>query len=102
MSKTNLSLSNQETKIAIESLSMDLMRVALGYHRRSTSMAKRFSQEALKRCQEIRSSEIKPYFVRILKKIPFILEVSDKNILAENALMYSIICKNYAKKFYKI
>ncbi|KKR50041.1 MAG: hypothetical protein UT87_C0021G0001, partial [Candidatus Levybacteria bacterium GW2011_GWC1_40_19] len=36
-------------KIAIESLSMDLLRVALGYHRGSNKMTKNFLREAKKR-----------------------------------------------------
>ena len=86
-------------KIAIESLSMDLLRIALGYHRGSITMAKRFSEEALKRINEINISEIKPYLVKILNNLPLILINKDKDRIAEDALMYSILCKNYAKKF---
>lgn len=86
-------------KTAIESLSMDLMRVALGYHRGSTKMAERFLEEALKRSSEINKSEVKPYFVGVLNKIPSVLSEKDLNKRAEEALMYSIICKNYARKF---
>ena len=86
-------------KIAIESLSMDLLRVALGYHKRSLKMAQRFKIEALKRCSEIETNEIKPYFVRVLNKIPTALSGSDISRIAEDALMYSTLCKNYARKF---
>ena len=51
-------------KIAIESLSMDLMRVAIGYHRRSIKMAERFSEESLKRITEVNRSKVKPYFAK--------------------------------------
>ena len=88
-----------KNKIAIESLSMDLMRIALGYHRGSRKMAKRFSDEAIKRGEEIQKSKIKPYFVKILNKIPFALSQNDEIKLAEDALMYSVLCRNYAKKF---
>ena len=87
-------------KIAIESLSMDLLRVALGYHRGSTKMAKRFSEEAIKRISEIDRTQIKPYFIRLLNKIPDTLSRTDINAVAEDALMYSTLCKNYAKKFF--
>lgn len=87
------------TKIAIESLSMDLLRVALGYHRGSIGMAKRFSEEALKRVDEIDLTQTKPYFVKIIKKLPSILTNQDKSKIAEDTLLYSILCKNYAKKF---
>ena len=89
----------EQTKITLESLSMDLLRVALGYHRGSTTMAKRFSEEALKRIDEIDAKAIKPYLARILSKLPSILENSDTTRIAEDTLMYSTICKNYAKKF---
>ena len=86
-------------KIAIESLSMDLMRVALGYHRGSIKMAQRFSDEALRRCSEIQTSQIEPYFVRVLEKIRSTLSKPYEDRTAEDALMYSILCKNYARKF---
>lgn len=86
-------------KIAIESLSMDLLRVAVGYHRGSISMAKMFTKEALKRINEIDTSFVKPYLAKIIKKLPSILSNKDRDHLAEDALMYSIIFKNYAKKF---
>lgn len=86
-------------KIAIESLSMDLLRVALGYHKGSVKMAKRFSEEALKRIKEVNANQVKPYFAQILNAIPTALSNSDKDRLAEDALMYSVRCKNYAKKF---
>ncbi len=86
-------------KLPIESLSMDLLRIALGYHRGSEKMAERFSEEALKRISEIKKESIKPYFLNVLFKIPTALSNKDKNRLSEDALMYSILCKNYAKKF---
>lgn len=90
-----------DTKTALESLSMDLYRVAMGYHRGSIPMAKRFSQEALNRKEEINISEVKPYLVKILNELPLLFKNSDNSKIAEDALMYSTICKNYAKKFYR-
>lgn len=86
-------------KVAIESLSMDLLRTALGYHKGSRKMADRFKEEALKRCSEIQISKLRPNFVRILNKIQSTLSSSYEDRTAEDALMYSILCKNYAKKF---
>lgn len=86
-------------KIAIESLSMDLLRVALGYHRGSITMAKRFLQEAQKRIEEIDPHAVRLYFAKIIKTLPTVLSNPDTNKLAEDALMYSTLCKNYAKKF---
>lgn len=87
-------------KLAIESLSMDLLRVALGYYRGSTSMAQRFSEEAQKRCREINVSNVKPYFANILEKITSLLKRNEKDRIAEDALMYSVLCKNYVQKFF--
>lgn len=86
-------------KVAIESLSMDLMRVALGYHRNSIKIVDRFSEECIKRISEVNKSKVKPYFAKILDKIPHILSGTDIDRKAEDALMYSILCKNYARKF---
>lgn len=89
----------KNNKYAIESLSMDLMRVANGYHKGSIKMAKRFSQEALLRRSEINIKEVKPYFAKILKGLPTELTQADPDQIADRALMYSIISKNYSKTF---
>ena len=88
-----------DNKITIESLSMDLLRVANGLHNESYKMAKRFSDEALVRCMEIKSDEVKPYFAKILVKINQCLSNQPEERTAEDALMYSVLCKNYASKF---
>ena len=90
-----------KTKQTIESLSMDLLRVALGYHRGSKITAQRFAQEALKRKSEINKSSLKPYFAKWLNMLPQMLNNSDTQKVAEDALMYSVISRNYAKKFCK-
>lgn len=86
-------------KITIESLSMDLLRVALGYHKGSIAMAKKFSEESLKRVKEINTKEVKPYFIKILTSIKNSLTNVDKDRIAEDALMYSVRCKNYARHY---
>lgn len=86
-------------KIVIESLSMDLLRVALGYHRGSNKKAKRFSDEALKSVSEIDDSKVKPYFAKILKRLSASLLGEDINKISEDALMYSTLCKNYTKHY---
>jgi len=86
-------------KIAIESLSMDLLRVANGLHNKSFTIANRFSDEALKRCREINTEGVKPYFVKILRKVNICLSSQPVERTAEDALMYSILCKNYARKY---
>lgn len=88
-----------KNKIIIESLSMDLLRIALGYHRGSDKMAKRFVTEAIKRIEEIDMRDIKPYFANNLKKLKKLLLNDDKKRVSEDTLMYSTICKNYSKHF---
>ncbi|OGY25656.1 MAG: hypothetical protein A2Z11_04650 [Candidatus Woykebacteria bacterium RBG_16_43_9] len=82
-----------ENQIAISSLAMDLKRVALGYHRGSQETAQRFAQEALKRKEEI--TDAPPYLKKILESLPQILSQKDKEGLAEDTLMYSILFQNY-------
>lgn len=86
-------------KIIIESLSMDLMRIALGYHRGSVKMAARFVDEANKRINEVDKTSLKPNFKKTLDKLPHALSQKNVNDIAEDALMYSTLCKNYAKHF---
>lgn len=85
-----------KNNIAISSLAMDLKRVAMGYHRGSNKMADRFSDEALKRKNEIKLSEVKPYLREFIRTLPKILKQKDKERIAEDALMYSTIFQNYA------
>ena len=86
-------------QIAISSLAMDLKRVALGYYKGSNNTAERFTQEALKRCEEIKTEEVRLYMQKIIKKLPLVLSQTDKQKLAEDALMYSTLFQNYALKF---
>ena len=85
-------------KFAIESLALDLKRVALGYYNGSERTAKRFSEEALKRKDEISIVNLKPYFRRKIQSLPAMLSQKDKKKLAEDALMYSTLVQNYALK----
>jgi hypothetical protein len=88
-----------KNKIAIESLSMDLLRVANGLHKGSRNTAQRFSEEARVRCSEIKKGEVKPNFAQILDKVVTTLSNLDEDRTAEDALMYSVLCKNYARKY---
>ena len=87
-----------DNKLLIESLAMDLKRVSLGYHRGSSIMAKRFSEEALKRREEIDISKVKPYIGKILESLPESLNQADKTALAENVQVYSTLLQNYCVK----
>jgi hypothetical protein len=83
-----------KNKIALSSIAMDLKRVALGYHRGSYSMAEKFLDEALKRRQEVDSSLLKPYLVKLLKDIDKIKKEKKKDKAAEDALLYSTLFQN--------
>ena len=72
----------------LESLASDLKRVALGLHRGSNTMAQRFMEEAIKRKNEIEIKTVAPYIKKIINQL-------DKNIDAENALMFSTLIQNY-------
>jgi len=85
-------------KIALESLAMDLKRVAIGYHRGSLTMAKRFYEEALLREKEIDSDSLRPYARRLLKKIES-LQNNTNDFIAEEALMLSTLLQNYSQTF---
>ncbi len=83
-----------KNKIALESMAMDLKRVALGYHNNSLKMAQRFHQEVLARKKEINLKDVKPYLRLILNKA----ERIDKDS-SEDALMLSTLIQNYTRKF---
>lgn len=84
------------TFISLASLSMDLKRVALGYHRGSYEMAERFFEEALKRRTEINKATVKPYIRKLLENLDKIFHEKDTVKKAEDALMYSVLFQNAA------
>lgn len=84
-------------KIIVESLAMDLKRVALGLYRGSFTMADRFKQEALKRESELENQEIDSYLKNLLKKTREIL-LSQHAGRADDILMYSTLFQNFALK----
>lgn len=82
-------------KILVESLSMDLLRVALGLRRGSLKMAERFKEEALKRQGELQIYATPPYLKKLLTNSGKALDAN----LEEDILMYSILFQNFARKF---
>lgn len=88
-----------DMKIIIESLSMDLLRVALGLHRGSYNMAKRFQEEALKREDELQDFELPPQLKKLLARSRPVLESANQNN-AEDILMYSVLFQNFARKYF--
>lgn len=88
-----------DQKLIIESLAMDLKRVALGLHRGSIKMAQRFKEEALKRHDELNVQKTNSYLKRLLDKSRKALNGKGDRT-AEDVLMYSTLFQNYAlKKF---
>lgn len=88
---------NLEQKIIIESLAMDLKRVAIALHRGSKGMADRFREEAFKRAAELENQNPTDYLKKLLlymKKM--ITGASDR--VAEDALMLSTLFQNFALK----
>ncbi|OGE18866.1 hypothetical protein A3D83_04530 [Candidatus Daviesbacteria bacterium RIFCSPHIGHO2_02_FULL_41_10] len=84
-------------KLIIESLAMDLKRVALGLHRGSFVMADRFKDEALKRGSELENQELGSYIKKILERTKEAL-LYQKPDSAEDILMYSTLFQNFALK----
>jgi disulfide oxidoreductase YuzD len=87
-----------KNNIALSSLAMDLQRAALGYHRGSKRMGKRFFEEALKRKNEVDISMVKPYIRNLLNKMETIKLQKETDKIAEDALLYSILFQNAAVK----
>lgn len=86
-------------KIVLESLSMDLLRVAIGLHRGSKNMAKKFEEEALARSNELDKRSLKPYLQTILLKLQTNFKSNSDHEKAEEALMYSTLIRNYCTKY---
>lgn len=84
-------------KLIIESLAMDLKRVALGLHRNSLAVAERFKEEALKRESELEVLPLDNHLSKLIKYTKKTL-ANNNNRTAEDALMLSILFQNYAQK----
>ena len=84
-------------KLIIESLAMDLKRVALGLHRGSTVMANRFKKEALEREKQLMNQKVSSYLKKLLEKTQDVLKNNDDGV-AEDVLMYSTLFQNFALK----
>lgn len=89
-----------DQKVVIESLAMDLKRVALGLQRGSFVMANRFRQEALAREEELENQNLSDYLKKLVINSKKIL-LSDDERVAEDALMYSVLFQNYSQKSLK-
>lgn len=88
-----------KNKLALESLSMDLLRIAKGLNRGSEKMANTFTNEAIKKSSEIEPAELKPYMKKIVEKLKIYLKSKDKTKKSEDALMFSTLIRNYCQKY---
>lgn len=84
-------------KIIIESLAMDLKRVAIGLQRGSLTMAKRFTEEALSREEELEAQQLNSYLKKLVINVRKVLASKDGRV-AEDVLMYSTLFQNFARK----
>lgn len=84
-------------KIIIESLAMDLKRVALGLHRGSIGMANRFKEEALKRATELENQNPNDYLKKLILYTKKMI-TGTSNRVAEDALMLNTLFQNFALK----
>lgn len=84
-------------KILVESLAMDLKRVALGSYRGSKQMTERFKEEALKRSSELETLDLNLYLKNLIKNCRKSLNTPG-NRLGEDALMFSTLFQNFALK----
>lgn len=86
-----------DQKLAVESLAMDLKRIALGLYRGSYAMANRFKDEALKRELELENQQPDSYLRKLLERTRQVL-LNQNPDSAEDALMYSTLFQNYRLK----
>ena len=70
-------------------MASDSKRVAMGLHRKSSTMVDRFAQEGCKRKSELEISKLPIYLQKLVNNLEFAVKDSD------SALMYSTLFQNY-------
>ncbi|MBA3724197.1 MAG: hypothetical protein H0W89_04920 [Candidatus Levybacteria bacterium] len=85
-------------KILLESMALDLKRVALGSHSHSTKMAERFLQEVFKRNAMLDTTALSSPLVKVLEVMKKRLQAGKSSRLADDALMYSTLLISFSKK----
>ncbi len=84
-------MNNSSQTIILQSLSMDLLRAAMGRHRGSHAMADRFIEESKNRIKELDAT----FSIKIVSELNKVLSTtSDRQ--AEDLLMYSTLIRNRA------
>ena len=85
-------------KILLESMALDLKRVALGSHSHSTKMAERFLQEVFKRNEMLDTTTLSATLKTLLSTMIEQLTLGNTQRLADDALMYSTLLISFSKK----
>ena len=85
-------------KVLLESMALDLKRVALGSHSHSTKMTERFLQEVFKRSEMLDTTSLSSSLKKILSNMASQLKMEDTQRLADDALMYSTLLISFSKK----
>lgn len=92
---TKEEIENMDEKVILGSLALDLKRAAMGFNRRSNTMAERFLHEALKRKNEVIKKDASSYISHLLEKMEQSLKNNEIDRKGEDALMYSTLIQNY-------
>ncbi len=85
-------------KILLESMALDLKRVALGSHSHSTKMAERFLQEVFKRSEMLDTTSFSSSLKTVLTNMKRHLKLDNSQRLADDALMYSTLLISFSKR----
>ena len=85
-------------KILLESMALDLKRVAIGAHRKSTKMSERFLQEVIKRNEQLDYQSLPISLKKLLLHMNKSFENKNSLQLADNALMYSTLLLSFSKR----
>ncbi|MGH7203354.1 MAG: hypothetical protein ACREHC_02845 [Candidatus Levyibacteriota bacterium] len=85
-------------KILLESMALDLKRVALGSYSKSTKMADRFLQEVFKRNEQLDYQSLPESLRKILLTMQKSFEQTNRQRLADDALMYSTLLLSFSKR----
>ncbi|MCL4367282.1 hypothetical protein M1563_03895 [Patescibacteria group bacterium] len=88
--------------LLVESLSMDLLRAALGRHRGSIQMAMRFEKEALARNEELKEACPKDKYLNTLISQTQNSLLSSSAQKADELLMYSVLFKNLIQSQHRL
>lgn len=84
-------------KILLQSIALDLKRVALGYHSGSIKMADRFLLEIMRRKTQLDISLLSDTVKKLLTHIDKIQQEKNFKKKADDALMYSNLFISFSK-----